>query len=451
MGFITTDRPSPSSKKKVSSKTWDGFGYTSVADCLRFYDPRQVTTSYRTGRPYGVSSSDSLEDVVDASGSYQDMFHALKQDLRDSPPLGSDTGHEFNTLDQRVTLSHSNEHLEGIDGGRKWRYDGPISPDVGHLVPALYTGSLFGGAPDVNQSVYGPTAIKLTAPTNPIEALAVGLAELKSEGFPPSVNLDHWKSRTASARHAGEAHLEVQFGWLPLMSDIQKTFYAIKHASQLLDQLQRDSGGTIRRRMTFPTTVSEQFNTLSPSHPIWVENVAPSALASMMVGRATAGILTESIRSQNTVSFSGAFTYYLQRDNSTLNKLKGYEQKINHLLGTRVTPETLWNLAPWSWLSDWKINIGDNISNAVRLSEDGLVLRYGYLMSETITDHTLSLSGPVSTTGVSGPYSITFSTIRKERVRATPYGFAINPTSFNVRQWGILGALGLTKAPEKLW
>lgn len=447
-GYVTQDRAAP--RKLIPSKTWDGFGYTSVADTLRFYNLRQVTTSYRTGRASGVSEPSSLEEIVDKSGSYQDMFHALKTDLHNTPQ-GLDTGHDFSTLLQSVTVSHAADHLEGIDGGRKWRYDGPIVPDVGHLVPALYTGSLFGSTPDVNTSVYGPTAIKLTAPTNPIEALAVGLAELKSEGFPPSVNLDHWKEMTASARLAGEKHLEVQFGWLPLMSDIQKTFYAIKNAGRLLDQFQRDAGGTIRRRMTFPTTVSEEFHTLSASHPLWVENVAPSALASMMVGRATAGVLTESIRTQNTVSFSGAFTYHLQRDNSTLNKLKAYEQRINHLLGTRVTPETLWNLAPWSWLSDWKMNIGDNISNAVRLSEDGLVLRYGYLMSETISDHTLTLSGPVSTTGVTGPYSITFTVVRKERVRATPYGFAINPNSFNVRQWGILGALGLTKAPEKLW
>lgn len=448
-GFITQDRPAP--RKIISSKTWDGFGYTSVADCLRLWNPRQVTTSYRTSGPLGVDSSDSLEDVVDQSVDYKSKFHALKSQQRNDTS-GADTGHDFNTLKQSIEVGSSAAHLEGVDGGRKWRYDGPVIPDLGFTFPGtFYHGSLFGGAPDVDVNVYGPTAIKLTAPTNPIEALAVGLAELKSEGFPPSVNLDHWKKMTASARTAGEAHLEIQFGWLPLMSDIQKTFYAIKNASRLLDQFQRDSGGTIRRRMTFPTTVTE--TTYDDMYTTaWAENVSPSGFASMWQGRSTGGVLTEHLRTQNTVSFSGAFTYFLQRDNSTLNKLKAYEQKINHLLGTRVTPETLWNLAPWSWLSDWKLNIGDNISNAVRLSEDGLVLKYGYLMSETITDHTLLLRGPVPAMGGScGPISITFTTVRKERVRATPYGFAINPNSFNVRQWGILGALGLTKAPNKLW
>lgn len=125
---------------------------------------------------------------------------------------------------------------------------------------------------------------------------------------------------------------------------------------------------------------------------------------------------------------------------------------VNHLLGTRLDAETLWNLAPWSWLSDWKANIGDNIANASKLSEDGLVLRYGYLMSETISDHTLSLHGPIPDgVGSCGPISLTFSTVRKQRVRATPYGFGLDPNGFNVRQWSILGALGITKAPGKLW
>jgi len=449
-GTTTQNRPAP--RRIISSKTWDGYGYTSVADCLRLWDPRQVTASFRTGRAAGVSASNSLEDSVDNVGSYADLFHNLRSDLHHQSS-GADTGHEFDTVMQLVSVGSANAHLEGRDGSQSWRYDGPVMPDLGQsgFPGPFYHGSLYGDTPDVDTSFYGPKAIKLTTPTNPVENLAVSLAELKSEGFPPSLDLDHWKSTTASARTVADKHLETQFGWLPLISDVHKTFYAIKNASRLLDQFQRDAGNSIRRRLTFPTTVTEE------SYPdgystCWAENVSPSGFASMWLGRATGGVLKETRRTQNTVTFSGAFTYFLQKDNHVLNRLKEYEQMVNHLLGTRLDAETLWNLAPWSWLSDWKANIGDNIANASKLSEDGLVLRYGYLMSETISDHTLSLHGPIPDgVGSCGPISLTFSTVRKQRVRATPYGFGLDPNGFNVRQWSILGALGITKAPGKLW
>jgi len=48
------------------------------------------------------------------------------------------------------------------------------------------------------------------------------------------------------------------------------------------------------------------------------------------------------------------------------------------------------------------------------------------------------------------PISTSFRTTRKQRFRANPYGFARNPNSFSGKQWAILGALGLTKAPRRL-
>lgn len=160
--------------------------------------------------------------------------------------------------------------------------------------------------------------------------------------------------------------------------------------------------------------------------------------------------MSEELRTQRTIRFSGAYTYHLQSDNNHLNKLKAYEQRFNHLIGTRLTPSTLWELAPWSWLADWKFNVGDNIANAVALQNDGLVLRYGYLMVTTIQDHTFTLTGPKFKNGTQGPYRITFTQVSKQRYRATPYGFGLNPASFDLRKWSILGSLGLTLAPGKL-
>jgi hypothetical protein len=162
------------------------------------------------------------------------------------------------------------------------------------------------------------------------------------------------------------------------------------------------------------------------------------------------GVLTESVVKTTNIWFSGAFTYYLQPGNSLIDDLKRREQEINYLFGTRVDPEVLWNLAPWSWLSDWNVNIGTNIANAERLSQDGLVMKYGYLMATTVIDHSVVVDGVPFKGHYTGPFTTIFRTTRKQRVKATPFGFSIVPGSFTDRQWSILASLGYTKGPRAL-
>jgi len=126
-------------------------------------------------------------------------------------------------------------------------------------------------------------------------------------------------------------------------------------------------------------------------------------------------------------------------------------KKANHLLGLDLTAEVLWNLAPWSWLSDWVANTGDNISNASAFQQDGLVLRYGYLMVHRETYQTRRMDAVYDVRGNALlPGSIVLTTTSKTREPATPYGFGIDTSSFTGHQWGILGALGMTKAPNLL-
>jgi hypothetical protein len=132
--------------------------------------------------------------------------------------------------------------------------------------------------------------------------------------------------------------------------------------------------------------------------------------------------------------------------------MKAHQQKAEYLLGLELTPEVLWNLAPWSWLSDWVVNVGDNLHNVSAFSSDGLVMKYGYLMVESKVSQMRSLDAPLPLKGggsIAIP-SLHTASVRKQRFRATPYGFGMNPSSFNLRQWTILGALGLTKSTSAL-
>jgi hypothetical protein len=135
-----------------------------------------------------------------------------------------------------------------------------------------------------------------------------------------------------------------------------------------------------------------------------------------------------------------------------LNELERFEQLGNKLLGTRLTPDVLWNLAPWSWLVDWFTTIGSSLSNVVSFQNDGLVMPYGYAMRRvritTVASTTLAFKENPEKELLT--FRNTYMVDQKERVRATPYGFGLDLGSLNPRQWAILASLGLTRAPQRL-
>jgi hypothetical protein len=149
------------------------------------------------------------------------------------------------------------------------------------------------------------------------------------------------------------------------------------------------------------------------------------------------------------VSFSGAYTYHVHEGLSFASKLERYEELANIALGARFDADVAWQLTPWSWLIDWFSDAGTFISNVNALSADSLVVKYGYVMHETRAERIRTLR--MDPKGI-GPRTIWSTSIyhRKLRHRSTPYGFGLDLGSLSPRRWAILGALGLTKAPNSL-
>jgi len=86
------------------------------------------------------------------------------------------------------------------------------------------------------------------------------------------------------------------------------------------------------------------------------------------------------------------------------------------------------------------------MTNISAFSRDQLVLRWGYMMAaETIIDTHSVVCGLRGYEGQT--LSQTFTTTVKKRVRATPFGFGLDPgwKDFSDRQKAILGALGISR------
>lgn len=397
----------------------------SQVDTDRFTG-HQTTTSFRSNRASGVALEyQQARDEILSRGHSGNSY---------SRPY--DTGHEFSSTKQELLLSHKNVTWTSWYGHT---YTGP-------LFCVYDSGSPWIDPPKSNLILAGTQAIERTVPTNPVAGMSTFLGELR-EGFPSLMGAASLGRFDNIPKKLGGEYLNYQFGWVPLVSDLKKFLYAAQNSTRIFEQFQRDSGHHVRRRYFFP-------DESSVTSPISVSNTLGNTYLDATTwgypGRL--GSSTKTISTKKKTWFSGSYTYYLDQGTDILSKMRYYEQQANHLLGTRITPEVLWELAPWSWLLDWYADIGSIISNASALQQDNLVMRYGYLMQTSITEVVYRHTDIPSLHGGWTPGAVvnTFRTTRKERIRATPYGFGLDTDLFTGSQWAILAALGMTKAPKTL-
>jgi len=263
----------------------------------------------------------------------------------------------------------------------------------------------------------------------------------------------------------GNDYLNVAFGWMPTFSDFFSLVKSLLFQSETIRQLMRDSGRVVRRKFRFPeistvetqeyrTTYEEFFypaggyDTSRPyfsgfDNPYYFGTFYPSTRSSEEI------VLTRTITTKRNISFSGAYTYHIPKDDGLYDTLARMEAKANVLLGTKFTPATAWELTPWSWLVDWNFKLGQAMKSAEAFSEYGLVLKYGYLMCHTkVLDVTSAPRLELLNHGSSvwaQPNGYMFRSERKERFRADPYGFAVAPADYTNSQWAILAALTLSR------
>ncbi len=313
----------------------------------------------------------------------------------------------------------------------------------------------------------GTTAIARTIPTNPSAGLSVAIGEARegapkliSKSFVESILKSDSYQLSRAVKSSGGEYLNYEFGWKPLVRDLLSFSKSVKNSNELLRQLYRNSGpnNSVRRRYRFPEEKSE-----SPiDGPKW-GYVAPfmcngGQLDSWMVSNGPSVGPPSPIgfsfwdKSSTKTWFSGAYSYVMPPPPVDLaDKLQTWDAEANKLFGTRITPDTLWNIAPWTWAADWFGNMGDVMTNASALSNDSLVLKYGYIMRETNSSYHSKWQGYVSQpTG--GPAYVhaeaSYGYTTKLRLQALPFGFGLNIGGLTPKQTAISVAVGMSRSPR---
>lgn len=324
----------------------------------------------------------------------------------------------------------------GVIGGfldRTIQYEGYCLP---YVLPMAWP-------PDVSSSesslnAFGTKAVANCKPTNALVDLATTLAEL-IENQPRAITADLWKQGTERARKAGSEYLNVEFGWRPLVNDIYQTIDAMQRADAVIKQYLRDAGRPVRRRFDFPVQHSTDIQVVLSGVSAKCAYTGDVLLKSP----ANAGQVIRTRDTRVKRWFSGAFTYHLPFN--VAGEVDLSLLKAKNAYGLDITPETLWNLAPWSWAVDWFAPVGDLIGNLQDWAGDGLVLTYGYIMEHSLVRDTYSFSGPTGLHRNLIPGLIVMTTEVKRRVPATPFGFGLTWNGFSPRQQAIIAALGLSR------
>jgi hypothetical protein len=327
------------------------------------------------------------------------------------------------------------------------QYDGsvwPVIPGFNSDTAAYFPTS--GALTDDQLDELGTVAISRCKPGEPYRDLATSLTELLREGLPAIIGKEFWKNKTLSS--LGKEYLGLQFGYNPIVTDVKKLARIANKTDKWISQFERDAGRRVRRGYGFPIDTSEF------SYPV-IENTIPDPLGSFVAfadspngssyTQGYQGTTYVTSRTQRNVWFSGSFTYYLPEDWVSSSKLREKHAKFNQLLGLELTPETLWNVAPWSWMLDWFGNTGDVISNLNDFLSKHLVMHYGYVMCHTFVTNTYSWSYDSDFPNRPAIPEIVLCTETKQRREANPFGFGVSWDGLSPFQTSIATALGLSR------
>lgn len=302
----------------------------------------------------------------------------------------------------------------------------------------------------------GTTAIARTTPTSPVFSASTALGEVYRDGLPALVGFSTWKERAeyhykeakrakrrkpsqptskpSSANQASGEFLNYQFGWVPLVNDIRNFAYSVNNFDKILTDYQRGSDQLIRVGYSYPDSSSSTHTT---------GNVNISYSDGTPAGTVTGATWMSAKRR---TWFSGAFQYHIPVGDDVASKMSRYSSYANRLFGVRLTPEVLWDLAPWSWAIDWQTNAGDVIHNISTLGSDGLVLKYGYVMSEVRRE--VRVTATSGSAAVPAGYNTYKLYLKQKRLQALPYfGFGA-VSALSATQTAVLAALGMNRVSK---
>lgn len=387
--------------------------------------------------------SGEIQTTLSKDTEYPEVRRMLgKKDLHPSTRRSlkrGDYGSSFFTKKLALTEGPDPVSYGGSFGSRQewmWGYRWPCSN--AYAKSRMNWQSVFNGitTPISELQYWGTEGIARTLPTVPENSLVTTLGELgqhlpkvpggsrfgllrKGGGYQAQFD-----RRKPTLGEASDEFLNYTFGISPTVSDARNIGATVANADEIIARYRQDANRLVRRRVV----LHEESDTTTMIHreaeyPFGYRYIDPLANA--------VGDCKDTVTTTRRVWFSGAYQYDLPPIEPRLEKLR----EFNRLYGILPTSEDLWNLTAWSWLTDWYANTGTLLSNLSTLSRDGIRIHHAYVMMEVKKEYKYSNFGN----------SVSFTEVSKNRIRASPFGYARRPGNLSNKERAILTALGISR------
>lgn len=327
--------------------------------------------------------------------------------------------------DHPLTLRTQSGYVTKITGsnGTRLYKDWPIDYDR-----VTYVNN---GAPD--GTPFSDLVTAALAGMNPATSqvdLPVFIAELGD--LPKLVKL---QGRNVLERMAG-ANLNYQFGWKPLISDLQKLYAFQMHVDKLADEINSlyESGG-LRRRHTFEDEETE------------------SSLSALRTLTSTYGLSLKAKHLDRAVHETWATAKWIP-SNSLTSRLFGFKpgtpnrrKLIKYVLGLHISQFTssLWEGLPWSWMVDWFSDVG----SFLQASNNSIAMVSGHINFMRTTTVTREFS-EIQKIPSEGWDPLSAELEIKQRVLLNPVPKVVFRSFLSKRKWSILGSLAVLRGRRNL-
>jgi len=415
--------------------------------------PRSTTTEYRHTTGYTWDDRELYLPPSDVEEFYAFGTDSLLESAghrghKDLGKIRGDVGGNFSLIKHKYAESTPIRTGMTYIGARVWK-DVPQYAVADHVNDTWFP-HIVPTSPEVLLPV-ASDAIAGLIPTSPRVNSAAMVGELLSDGGIPHLSeIQSLKSRAYKAKSAGKAYLQTQFGWAPLLKDTTKLYNTIKNKNKILEDFIEHSGTKVKRSWKAPLSIEVDTRT-EPAIP------APGIVltSSPYDGPGTLKVTTTTeVRRW----VECCFTYYVPPYVEGSMNLARQEQLANYLFGERITPSVLWQIAPWSWASDWVINIGPVIKNYTELNQNDLQLEYAYIMESKTQTVKYELTQSFKRSSEEFAWRASpelqgktmhlfqeFTTETKQRLTAGPFNVGFKWEGLTPFQISIAVALGFTR------
>ncbi len=428
---------------------------------------RAMETSQRSNQHlFGIAVPSKDGSLVNRLESRKKFIEDLDRNLNVSGSLGnnnqtagrssrSDTGHEFS----KITVFAS-----PITGFYRYRWG------AGDYDESRVTGVPSNQGTIGNPIAWSPRSFRLDqkisyssvqkqmsdvfanmSPEHEDASILVSAVELL-RGDVPSVLKNfrkYWDEGQSLAKTLGSEYLNISFGWTPLMNEFAGI---VKHFMTLDRLLYYDS--TRRHRHWVGPSAS---STVQTANAVVASNQNLNSLSytrdsqAQLTSGGISGTVLDSYTWFQDYRLSARFAG-IARPSRAADMFNDKALAVLGNLGIVNDPDLVWELAPFSWLADWAVNIGSGMENATYYSKSngGRSIDYAYVSTKTTVSEerrVLTLNAqPVTTTQRIDNGKSSIVTTQLDRRRVSPFGIGVDLSGLSSGQFNILVALGLAKS-----